>query len=575
MRRLFRCAGSFPESQLLNLHIPLDIVIDAEAPAGVLDDHHYLLCGVRKRSLRVGLGLPGWGGGQPNRRNVVSEWAAALAAVDPVLAPTAEDLLVGWLDPIGYYGVSRHTGTMQLTIEAASALKDVAAFPGLKLLLVGDTHHGLLTLANSLGHGLQEPWDALLLCHQAAHLDWFRSLLGPDRVFLYHLQICDEQLGLRRGCLRPASQRPRQALSFYGSFSHLHPRRSALLEQLPRLLGPEEFAPVARLPRAHWLDSLADDAATLCSCLNNQISTYHMYSLLAGSLVFTDRFHTASGWGRFFHDRDSVVLYESAEELVELSRHYRRQPAAADAIAARGRQLVQQHFHLDAGSHPWLLADSVQALREGLAAATRPLEPVDPQPLRWADPRQLVADLNVYQVLHELQQFFPQVLWLAGDDASPSLRRAVAEQLPRCLSAAMLSPLPPLPHTPLVLSRPPLQRELGLLARLEVPYGLLLLAPAQLQAAPDLQQQLAGDLAELPPLRLRWLGSSLARSDLAIQHRSPRSAEARWPLEQGWQAALIENPAAIERLPALYSRQPAAAGPDQPAGSPQVAAAAA
>lgn len=552
MRRLYRCAGAFPESEIVNLRIQFEIEIDPEGHPGILDDHHYLLCGVRKRVIRVGLGLPGWGVGLPNRRNVVSEWSAALAAIDPVLVPTPDDLLVGWLDPIGFYCINNR-GCMQLTLQAASALKDVGAFPGLKVLLVGDTHHGLLTLANSIGHGLQEPWDALLLCHQAAHLDWFRSLLGDDRVFLYHLQISPEQLGLRQGRLRPPAQRPQQALSFYGGFSHLHPRRSAIVQDLKQRLGDGEFHHTGRVPRPHWMDALADDAAVLCSCLNNQISTYHVYSMLCGCHVFSDRFHTASGWGRFFLDQQHVTLYDSVDELIDLYRHYRRQPEAAAQIAEAGRQQVEQHFQLDASSHPWLLAGSVQELRQGLRASTALLEPHDQPPLRWPSPQQLVEDLNVYQLLHDLCQFFPRVLWVSGDQGSKALERAVLEQLPRCFSARLLPADPCLELTPVVMTRRPQQRELLFFARTASPYLLLVLPPSVHNVEPRLDGWLEAELGHGNHLQHEQLGGQVWRSQLAIIQRSPRTADACWPLEHGWEATILRNTQTLEAISAIYS----------------------
>ena len=64
----------------------------------------------------------------------------------------------------------------------SSAPFGVSAFPGLKVLLVGDTHHGLLSFYNALAYCLKVAWVSVLLCHQSSHIDWFRSILGEDRV---------------------------------------------------------------------------------------------------------------------------------------------------------------------------------------------------------------------------------------------------------------------------------------------------------------------------------------------------------------------------------------------------------
>ena len=114
----------------------------------------------------------------------------------------------------------------------SSAPFGVSAFPGLKVLLVGDAHHGLLSFYNALAYCLKVAWVSVLLCHQSSHIDWFRSILGEDRVFIYHLKCSPDQLCLSDARHTPPNERPIQQLAFHGDFSHLHPSRSLINNNL-------------------------------------------------------------------------------------------------------------------------------------------------------------------------------------------------------------------------------------------------------------------------------------------------------------------------------------------------------
>ena len=92
----------------------------------------------------------------------------------------------------------------------SSAPFGVSAFPGLKALLVGDAHHGLLSFYNALAYCLKVAWVSVLLCHQSSHIGWFRSIFGEDRVFIYHLKYSPEQLCLSDARHTPPNERPIQ-----------------------------------------------------------------------------------------------------------------------------------------------------------------------------------------------------------------------------------------------------------------------------------------------------------------------------------------------------------------------------
>jgi hypothetical protein len=185
MRRLFRLAYAIDYSPLLNLRISEEIILNPQGPLGIVSDIHYTLQGFPKREIRVGLGLPGWGEGFQYPRCVMGEFHAALMVIDAALLPDKDDIFLGFLDPISFYKLSSQSNSFFLDTSASSAPHGISSFPCMKVLLIGDTHHGFLSLYNALSYCLREAWDAVLLCHQSSHIDWFRSVLGEDRVFIW------------------------------------------------------------------------------------------------------------------------------------------------------------------------------------------------------------------------------------------------------------------------------------------------------------------------------------------------------------------------------------------------------
>ena len=301
-----------------------------------------------------------------------------------------------------------------------------------------------------------------------------------------------------------------------------------------------------------WIDMLPSEASVLCGCLNNQISINHIYTMLNGCLLFSDAFHSANGWGKFFRDGESYVLYESAEELIELYLFYRAHPAAAARIASRGRELVETHFRLSADCHPWLLADSSEQLRSELQISTSLLECEERDSLRWSSLSQLEEDLAVYQLLHDLCTFYPSIRWVTGERDSVTLRRAVLEQVPRCLVSQMLLPSRGQEVSPVLMTRLPNERELMSLPKLKVACLLVLLRADECAAEQPARAELEDRLKRQHLLNWLWLGSQVHRQNLTIQIKTKLTPHACWPLPSGWHALLIYPVEALSAITPLY-----------------------
>ena len=482
-----------------------EIVLDPQGSLGILFDHTFSVQGISKREIIVGLGLAGWGGVSFNYpRYILSEFAAALASIDSYLVPTVDDILIGFIEPVHFYKNRVDINTYFLEPHVSSAPRDVSCFPGLKVLQIGDTHHGLQTLSNALAYCQSEPWDAFLLCHQSAHIDWFRAVLGENRVFLYHFLVSQEKLCSRELASRHFSDRPYQSLTFHGELSHLHPRRNFIFNRLFVDQCLDFYRHVGRLPTDEWIQSLPYSAALLSVCLNNQISVGHLYAMLSGCLLFSDKFHDSNGWGKLFRDGESYVLYDGFESLAELFAYYLARPELANKIAQRGRQLCEQYFLLNNYSRSWLLAAGVEDLVCEIASSSKFLENSSSTPVEWSSLRSLEVDLAVFEILQDLCVCFPSVLLITSSTIFPSLVRASVEQLARCFVSPLLMKSD-LSEFPVVMTRLPHRFELLNLLGSKASYLLVLLPSADL-GAHDVRR--IARRSRYPQLAMSWRFSS-------------------------------------------------------------------
>ncbi|NBU75442.1 MAG: glycosyltransferase family 1 protein [Planctomycetes bacterium] len=301
------------------------------------------------------------------------------------------------------------------------------------------------------------------------------------------------------------------------------------------------------------MQMLPCEAFVLTGCLNNQFSSYQLLTMLNGCLLFSDRFHTASGWGKLFKDGESYVLYENTEDLLELYRYYRRNPEAAARIASNGREIVESFFGLGLDSHPWLLADSPDGLCSQLRSSTNFLECSDREPVRWSSLSQLKEDLAVYQLLNDLCVFYPSIRWVIGDRDSASLIQAVLQQVPRCLVSQILLPNSSLEVSPVVMTRMPSDRELMILGKASAAILLVLLRPDEYSSdGQGMLLDFENRLRAHNILSWEWLGNQVQRNNLGIQLKARLTPNASWPLPTGWQALLIWDVEQLAKITPLY-----------------------
>jgi glycosyltransferase involved in cell wall biosynthesis len=214
--------------------------------------------------------------------------------------------------------------------------RNLQAFKGPKVLIVGDTHHFRAPLRSVIAYALAEPFDWVVFDHTRHHASWFDKAGVRN---LHWLPALD--FGFMARELRPAPAHP---LTFVGQAGPLHPWRRAVLAQVLKAGLPLE---VLRGTLAQTADIYADSRVTLNASLNGDLNLRVFEALGAGGFLLTDALSESSGLPLLFEAGKHLDVWRSPEELIEKIRHYLAHPAEAARIRAAGRDEVLKNHHPD------------------------------------------------------------------------------------------------------------------------------------------------------------------------------------------------------------------------------------
>lgn len=317
--------------------------------------------------------------------------------------------------------------------------------PGVKVLLVGDTHHMPAPVGTLLRYAASEPFDAIVIDHTRHHAHFFLEA-GFERV--YWVPSVDYALRLRPVPEAP----PDRPLTFVGQISEHHPWRRRVLGEVLRAGLPLE---TLRGSPEEAADIYAGSRITLNCSLNADLNLRVFEALGAGGFLITDALPPESGLERLFTPDRHLVTYRSPGELVERIRHYLERPEEAMAIRRAGQAhlLATQSPAIKRRQFLEAVLDGRVAPELDLADAPRGLAAL---PVAAAALRRRVAAYEAVQALHRTAARVE--LLVEPDD--PLELRATVRGLPRVLIRALVrdpvhaagtpgpEPLAPEPATP-------------------------------------------------------------------------------------------------------------------------------
>lgn len=211
--------------------------------------------------------------------------------------------------------------------------RNLSAFPGPKVLLVGDTHHMGQPIRSLIRYAKSEPFDFVVFDHTRHHARFFAEAGFRN---LHWLPALD--FGFVHRPLRPA---PSHAVTFVGQAGRFHPYRCWVLDQVKASGIPLE---VLRGSLEQTADIYADSQITLNVSLNGDLNLRVFEALAAGGFLLTDELSAESGLRLLFEPGKHLDTWRTPGELVDKVRHYLAHPAEARQIRQTGQiELLKNH----------------------------------------------------------------------------------------------------------------------------------------------------------------------------------------------------------------------------------------
>ncbi|MCF8482480.1 MAG: glycosyltransferase [Rhodospirillum sp.] len=215
--------------------------------------------------------------------------------------------------------------------------RNLDRLPGIKVLVLGDSHHQLRPLKTLLDYASREPFDIICTDHDRHHLHWFQEAGFPEVHWmpLLNLHLHETPDDLER--------LPRLAFTG-GLVSDSHRYRRYLIGLARRANLPVD---AQILPQAESARFFAESVVSFNCSLNGDLNLRIGEVAGAGGCLLTDRLAPQSGLSTLLREGREMLCYGSPEELVSLARDCLASPAAALAIARAGRDRIRREHNAE------------------------------------------------------------------------------------------------------------------------------------------------------------------------------------------------------------------------------------
>ncbi|TAN46038.1 MAG: glycosyltransferase family 1 protein, partial [Rhodospirillales bacterium] len=205
--------------------------------------------------------------------------------------------------------------------------RNIGAVPGIKVLIVGDTHHLVHPISWMQNYAFREPFDVMICHHARQHVH-----------FIAHA-------GLKAPCYwipllsvnpypQPVAPRMDHFLSFVGDMGRWHPYRRHILDKIKESGLPLHTGTV---PQDMASSIYARSTISLNISLNGDINHRVGEVLAAGGFLLTDRLAPESGLETLLEDGKHLAFYSGLEELTDKIGYYLAHPSEAKAIRMAGQ----------------------------------------------------------------------------------------------------------------------------------------------------------------------------------------------------------------------------------------------
>jgi len=265
-----------------------------------------------------------------------------------------------------------------------------------KVLLVGGATHILQNPLQSLiSYALQEGFETVVVWNRHnAH--FFKQFGIPNVFWMPGLIFAIPEV--------PIPREKRNQMCFFGQLGPYHPRRNRIIKELQQKKIPIVGG---KLPRMDSLELAARSLVSLNISLNGELNLRVFESTAMGALLLTDKLSPHTGLELFFEDGESMMTYDSTQDLIHKILEISKDASQAKAIAARGKRVTDEFFSFSARHRDFFNLLSGGQAPEAFRLIDEPrcqLPPVEPD---YKD--SLILRLQLYEMLQELHRTLDQV----------------------------------------------------------------------------------------------------------------------------------------------------------------------
>ena len=203
--------------------------------------------------------------------------------------------------------------------------------------LVADTHH-MSNPINSANAFISELGANMLFISHSQHNNIFSDCLGLGS-FPFHYSLNDASVSRLNAIEKRSSH-----ACYYGTIADpFHPERSYVLKKImSNSKGPVPLDFKPRMQSSEWQESLSKDIASFTCSLNGFPSAQSIVPLLCETCLITDPLSEKTELGQHLRHGENCLIYQDAEEAVEVLEFVRDNPDEVRAIAQAGNKLIHR-----------------------------------------------------------------------------------------------------------------------------------------------------------------------------------------------------------------------------------------
>lgn len=308
-----------------------------------------------------------------------------------------------------------------------NAPRNLAGVPGVKALVLGDTHHMERPIAWMLDYAASEPFDVTICHHARQHIHFFAhaGLKAP----CYWIPLLSVNPHLQ-----PEAEALAFPVSFVGSMGRWHPYRTQVLEALKSAGLPLNLATTSQEEAAAIY---ARSAISLNVSLNGDINHRVGEVMAAGGFLLTDRLSKESGLASLFDDGVHLAHYDGLDDLVEKARYYLTHQDEVRTIRKAGRDKFLAEHNSDLKREQFL-----DLVLNGKAASGCDLSN-DPRH-RFAvpaDPIELLKRVEAYEIVQDMHRCLAAPKLILAPGADPAYATDCADLVRLDIAVCEDSPL--------------------------------------------------------------------------------------------------------------------------------------